>query len=140
MSTTTSPVTQIAEVAVKNASMNDAPPGPDLAIGSISRTVPTARAVANAPMISCAVRAAVTSRGSVLRRCPGRRPWGERIPCRRVSRRTRARSRASSRAWATTYTRGCPPRTGSGGILSRVEANAAAAAPSGRSGHQEESP
>ena len=47
VSTTVSPVTQTALVAVKSASMKFAPPGPTFAMGSISRIVPTATAIAN---------------------------------------------------------------------------------------------
>ena len=41
VSRTTSPVTQVAEVAVNRASRNGAPPGPLVEKGSISSTVPT---------------------------------------------------------------------------------------------------
>ena len=49
VSTTVSPVTQTALVAVKSASSSDAPPGPAFAIGSISSAVPTAMAIAKPP-------------------------------------------------------------------------------------------
>ena len=41
MSTTISPVTQMDDVDVKAAVRNDAPPGPAVATGSMSRPVPT---------------------------------------------------------------------------------------------------
>src|SRR5699024_6176020 len=41
---TSKPVTLIAEVAVKRAERSEMPPGVDVAVGSISRPVPTSRA------------------------------------------------------------------------------------------------
>ena len=40
VSWTTSPVTQVADVAVNNASRKDAPPGPRVEKGSISKRAP----------------------------------------------------------------------------------------------------
>ena len=52
MSTMVRPVTQIAEVAVKNASMKEAPPGPCRETGSIRRSTPTQAAEVNATRIA----------------------------------------------------------------------------------------
>lgn len=54
VSTTISPVTQTALVAVKSASTKLAPPGPTFAMGSISRPVPTAIAATNPSTTACA--------------------------------------------------------------------------------------
>ena len=69
VSTTVSPVTQTADVAVKAAIRNGVPPGPGVEIGIMSSTVPTRMAPANPATTTCAgCSRARGTRGPLLRR------------------------------------------------------------------------
>src|SRR5918995_1784735 len=80
--TTTRPVTHTADVAVNSASRRVAPPGPALAIGNVSSTVPTATADPKPTTTTCAGcrssgKNRLARRPRVLRRC-GASPSGTR--------------------------------------------------------------
>ena len=92
LDSTTSPVTQTAEVAVKSAVTNGAASRPAVAAGSISSPVPTAMSSANPP---ASESSALEAAGSVMRR----RRRGARMRAGAVSRsRGRLTTRSPGRA------------------------------------------